>query len=75
MGACMRRRVVTGTVIIALMLSGCGSLAGRHNIDSGFTYIENHDFNNAMNSFTVAEEGRGHVPDPQGQGNRVPSYR
>ena len=52
----MRRRVVTGTVIIALMLSGCGSLAGRHNIDSGFTYIENHDFNNAMNSFTVAEE-------------------
>ena len=42
--------------MVTLMLSGWGSLAGRHNIDSGFTYIENQDFNNALNSFAVAEE-------------------
>ncbi|SFC61436.1 Lipoprotein NlpI, contains TPR repeats [Butyrivibrio sp. YAB3001] len=38
------------------LLSGCGSLAGRHNIDSGFAYIESHDYDSAMESFTAAEE-------------------
>ena len=52
----MKYRVVAGIAAAAIMLTGCGSLAGRHNIDSGFTYIESHDFNNAMKSFEVAEE-------------------
>ena len=52
----MKYRVIAGIAAAAIMLSGCGSLAGRHNIDSGFTYIESHDFSNAMKSFETAEE-------------------
>ncbi|MCR5556833.1 MAG: tetratricopeptide repeat protein [Butyrivibrio sp.] len=52
----MKYRVVAGIAAAAILLTGCGSLAGRHNIDSGFTYIESHDFNNAMKSFEVARE-------------------
>lgn len=39
------------------MLTGCGSLAGRHNIDSGFTYIESHEYQSALESFKAAEDG------------------
>ncbi len=52
----MKVRAVAGLLAISFILGGCGSLAGRHNIDSGFSYIENYDYNSAMESFIAAEE-------------------
>ncbi len=52
----MKVRAVAGLIAISLILGGCGSLAGRHNIDSGFSYIENYDYNSALESFAAAEE-------------------
>ena len=52
----MKRRVVACLMLLVCTLSGCGSLAGRHNVDSGFAYIESHDYANAMESFNTAEE-------------------
>ena len=52
----MKLRVVSTLLAAVLFLGGCGSLAGRHNIDSGFTYIESHDYTSALESFTAAEE-------------------
>ena len=46
-----------GIVVLATaLLTGCGSLSGRHNIDSGFSYIESHEYQNALDSFDAAEE-------------------
>lgn len=52
----MRKRVVVAILAVMLVLPGCGSLAGRHNVDSGFAYIESHDYYNALESFATAEE-------------------
>ncbi len=52
----MKYRLIAGLLLVSVMLSGCGSLAGRHNIDSGFSYIESHEYQNALESFTAAEE-------------------
>ena len=53
----MKKRVLAGICALTIICSGCGSLAGRHDVDSGFTYIESHDYENAMKSFLAAEEG------------------
>ncbi len=53
----MKKRVLAGIFALTFICAGCGSLAGRHDVDSGFTYIESHDYENAMNSFMAAEEG------------------
>ena len=52
----MKYRYIAATLLLSILLSGCGSLAGRHNIDSGFSYIESHEFQNALESFQAAEE-------------------
>lgn len=52
----MKFRRVVAILLLPLMLSGCGSLAGRHNIDSGFAYIESHEYQSALESFEAAEE-------------------
>ena len=52
----MKKRVVAAIMCIAFAVSGCGSLAGRHNIDSGFAYIESRDYENALSSFEAASE-------------------
>ncbi len=39
----------------AILLTGCGSLNGRHNIDSGFSYIESHEYRSALESFEAAK--------------------
>ena len=52
----MKKSVVILLLTMTVWLSGCGSLAGRHNIDSGFTYIESHDYENALVSFDAAWE-------------------
>ena len=49
-------QVVAGTAIATSLLSGCGNLAGRHNIDSGFAYIDSHEFESALESFASAQE-------------------
>lgn len=38
----------------SFLLSGCGSIGNRHNIDSGFAYIENHDYQKAIEAFESA---------------------
>ena len=52
----MNRRIVVGAMSLSLLLSGCGSLSGRHNIDSGFSYIESHEYTSALESFEAAEK-------------------
>ena len=52
----MKYKVVIALMGMTLLLGGCGSLAGRHNIDSGFSYIESHEYQNALSSFETAEE-------------------
>lgn len=52
----MKKRVVLAIVAAMLILPGCGSFGGRHNVDSGFTYIENHDYVSALESFETAQE-------------------
>ena len=52
----MKKRIVAGIIFATVFLSGCGSLAGRHSIDSGFAYIESHDYASAMESFNTAEK-------------------
>ena len=53
----MKHRLVIGVVLLStIMLAGCGSLAGRHNIDSGFSYIDSHEYQSALESFASAEE-------------------
>ena len=42
--------------LLSVCMTGCGSLAGRHNIDSGFSYIESHEYQNALESFNAASE-------------------
>ncbi len=51
----MKLRFVVGVIALSMLVSGCGSLAGRHNIDSGFAYIESHEYSNALESFDAAE--------------------
>ena len=52
----MKYRVVAALLLTTLLLGGCGSLNGRHNIDSGFSYIESHEYQSALGSFDAAEE-------------------
>ncbi len=52
----MKKKVVVAIMAASMIMAGCGSLAGRHNIDSGFAYIENHDYNRAFESFEAAED-------------------
>ena len=52
----MKHKVFSLLLLATLALTGCGSLAGRHNIDSGFAYIESHEYQNALESFAAAEE-------------------
>ena len=52
----MKYKVAAATLLLSVLLSGCGSLAGRHNIDSGFSYIESHEYQSALESFEAAEE-------------------
>jgi tetratricopeptide (TPR) repeat protein len=52
----MKYQQITGILLAsALLLSGCGSLNGRHNIDSGFSYIDSHEYQSALESFEAAE--------------------
>ena len=50
------KKSIVAVLLAATLLTGCGSLAGRHNIDSGFTYIESHEYQSALESFEAAEE-------------------
>lgn len=52
----MKKRVVAAIMCAAFVMTGCGSLAGRHNIDSGFAYIESRDYVSALSSFETARE-------------------
>ncbi len=52
----MKKKVLAVIMGAMLLTAGCGSIAGRHNVDSGFAYIESHDFSSAMDSFMTAEE-------------------
>ncbi|MCR5403038.1 MAG: tetratricopeptide repeat protein [Butyrivibrio sp.] len=40
---------------VSILLSGCGSFGNRHNIDTGFSHIENHDYQKAIESFETAQ--------------------
>ena len=52
----MRKKLAIAlTSMAAIALTGCGSLAGRHNIDSGFSFIESHEYSSALESFESAE--------------------
>jgi tetratricopeptide (TPR) repeat protein len=51
-----KMRILASLMTLPLLLSGCGSLAGRHNIDSGFSFIESHEYQSALESFAAAEE-------------------
>lgn len=51
----MKFRRMVALSLLPLVLSGCGSLTGRHNIDSGFSYIESHEYQSALESFEAAE--------------------
>ena len=53
----MKKSFVVGFLLTAALLTGCGSFNGRHNIDSGFSYIESHEYQSALESFDAAEEG------------------
>ena len=53
----MRYHIIACTALAAVLLTGCGSLNGRHNIDSGFSYIESHEYQSALESFDAAEKG------------------
>ena len=52
----MKYRLIVSALLISVMLTGCGSLVGRRNIDSGFAYIDSHEYANALESFNSAEE-------------------
>ena len=52
----MKHRLIAGILLGTMLLTGCGSLTGRHNIDSGFSYIESHEYQSALESFDAAEE-------------------
>jgi tetratricopeptide (TPR) repeat protein len=52
----MKYRTIAGFLLISVLLTGCGSIVGRRNIDSGFAYIESHEYANALESFNSAEE-------------------
>ncbi len=52
----MKKEIASVILAAAILSTGCGSIAGKHNIDSGFAYIENHDFASAMESFMAAQE-------------------
>ena len=52
----MKYRLIVSILLISVMLTGCGSLVGRRNIDSGFAYIDSHEYSNALESFNSAEE-------------------
>lgn len=55
-GINMKYRVIASFLLISVLLSGCGSLVGRRSIDSGFAYIESHEYENALESFDTAEK-------------------
>ena len=49
-------RAAAAITAFSILLTGCGSLAGRPKIESGFSYIESHEYKNALESFDAAEE-------------------
>ena len=51
----MKYRIISCALLASFVLSGCGSLSGRHNIDSGFAYIDSHEYQSALESFEAAE--------------------
>lgn len=53
----MRLRFAVTLTAVCILLTGCQSLAGRHDIDSGFAYIESHEYTSAIESFEAAAEG------------------
>lgn len=53
----MKYRTACIVLAMSMFLGGCGSLSGRHSIDSGFAYIESHEYLSALESFDAAEKG------------------
>ena len=51
-----RARVASAIIAYSLILTGCGSFAGTRNIESGFGYLESHEYQSALESFDLAEE-------------------
>ena len=51
----MKYRAIAGVICFSVMLSGCGSISGRHGIDSGYAYIEKREYAKALESFAEAE--------------------
>lgn len=63
------KRIVALTAAVSALLSGCGSFTGNHNVDSGFAYIENHDYQKAIEAFEKAiEEGENECLTHRGLG-------
>jgi tetratricopeptide (TPR) repeat protein len=52
----MKKKVIAGTMALALLLAGCGNLAGGHNIDLGFAHIDSCEYESALESFDAALE-------------------
>ncbi len=52
----MKYRFIAGILLLSYLLTGCGSFTGRHNIDSGFAYIDSHEYDNALESFEHAKD-------------------
>ena len=52
----MKYRIIASAICISVTLGGCGSFAGRHGIDSGYAYIDSHEYAKALASFESAEE-------------------
>lgn len=52
----MKYRIIAAAICISVTLGGCGSFAGRSGIDSGFAFIDSHEYTKALESFAKAEE-------------------
>ena len=52
------RKYRLAAVILCAMISccGCSSFSGQKNIDSGMNYLENHDYESALASFSQAQK-------------------
>lgn len=49
-------KIAVLSAAVSVLLSGCGSFGSHSNVDSGFAYIENHDYQNALEAFQSASE-------------------
>jgi len=52
----VKYRIIAQAICISALLGGCGSFAGREGIDTGFAYIESHEYSKALESFEKAEQ-------------------